>query len=332
MTLRRRGRRPAGGITIRRAVASDAEERTRVAHAAKRHWGYAEALVDSWRADLTVTPRAIAEDLVFCAESAGRIVGFYAVSRDGERFELEHMWVLPEHIGTGIGERLFRHAEGAVAAAGPGELEIASDPNAEGFYRRMGARRAGALASPTPGRELPRLVLDVPARGSASDAAVRLRPTHAADLPFVLALERDPANAPFIGQWSADEHLGAIADPSREHWILEDQPTGARRGYLVAFDLVSRGRGVYVKRIVVGDKSRGTGRRALAAFVAHARRRFPGADVWLTVFADNERARRAYAAAGFAEVRPSPEARAELCAAVGGFSDTSVVMALRRSG
>jgi GNAT superfamily N-acetyltransferase len=53
--------------------------------------------------------------------------------------ELEHLWVSPEHIGTGIGRALFDHAVRRAAALGATTLSIEADPNAEGFYRRMGA-------------------------------------------------------------------------------------------------------------------------------------------------------------------------------------------------
>jgi hypothetical protein len=39
---------------------------------------------------------------------------------------------------------------------------IASDPHAEGFYRRLGARRVRWVASKPAGRRLPRLALDLP--------------------------------------------------------------------------------------------------------------------------------------------------------------------------
>ncbi len=69
--------------------------------------------------------------------------GFYALVERGSKVELEHLWVLPEHIGTGIGRALFDHAVRKAAALGATILSIEADPNAEGFYRRMGARRVG---------------------------------------------------------------------------------------------------------------------------------------------------------------------------------------------
>ena len=159
---------------------------------------------------------------------------------------------------------------------------------------------------------------------------VRLRPTADADLDWVLALERDPANTPYIGSWTRAEHAAAVAARDREHWTIERADDGARAGYLIAFDLRARGHGVYVKRIVVADKSRGLGRAALGRFAAHAFAELGAPHVWLTVFRENERAQRSYRALGFALEDPAPARRAELHAAAGGFSDKSFVMVLAR--
>lgn len=113
---------------------------------------------------------------------------------------------------------------------------------------------------------------------------IRLRPTGPADLDFVIALERDAENAPFIGQWSPEEHLDAIERSDREHWIVGAEASGGRLGYLIAYDLVAHGHGVYVKRIVVAEKSRGIGRVALERFCRYAFAERVADTVWLTVF------------------------------------------------
>ena len=159
---------------------------------------------------------------------------------------------------------------------------------------------------------------------------MRLRPTAETDLDWVLAHERDPANMPYIGSWTRAEHAAAIAAPDREHWTIERAADGVRIGYLIAFDLRARGHGVYVKRIVVADKSRGLGRAALGRFAEHAFADLGAPHVWLTVFPENERAQRSYRALGFALEGPAPARRAELLAAAGGFSEKSLVMVLPR--
>jgi len=89
------------------------------------------------------------------------VVGFYALSGRAPVMELEHCWVLPARIGRGIGARLLEHASATCRAARASRLSIASDPFAEGFYRRMGARPAGAVPSTPRGRTLPLLLLRV---------------------------------------------------------------------------------------------------------------------------------------------------------------------------
>jgi GNAT superfamily N-acetyltransferase len=146
-------------VVLRPAVAADAARLTAIAHAAKRHWGYADELIELWRADLTITPDVIAAGLVCCAVREAAIAGFYALSRDGATFELEHMWVDPAHMGRGHGAHLFQHAVATARAHGGTLLRIASDPHAEGFYQRLGAERVGAEPSALPDRSLPLLVV-----------------------------------------------------------------------------------------------------------------------------------------------------------------------------
>jgi predicted N-acetyltransferase YhbS len=91
------------------------------------------------------------------------MVGFYALVGEGRELDLEHLWVTPEHIGTGVGRLLFDHAVRRAVSLGAETVRIESDPNAEGFYRRMGAVRAGEISYPIDGqkRTLPLLVAEV---------------------------------------------------------------------------------------------------------------------------------------------------------------------------
>ena len=58
---------------------------------------------------------------------------------------------------------MFIHAAGVAAATGATVMEIESDPNAEGFYKRMGATRVGEVAAEIEGekRVLPLLRFDL---------------------------------------------------------------------------------------------------------------------------------------------------------------------------
>ena len=158
-------------VDIRAARPPDAQRLTTIAHAAKRHWRYPDELISLWQADLTVSPQFIVDCSVFCAVQDSEIVGFYALSRQGEAFELEHLWVDPQHMETGVGAQLFQHAVRTVRSMGGTVLNIASDPHAEGFYLRMGAIRVGEVPSRPEGRSLPLLALVIETNDSAATSS-----------------------------------------------------------------------------------------------------------------------------------------------------------------
>jgi ribosomal protein S18 acetylase RimI-like enzyme len=160
----------ADPLRIRRARRADSSELTRIAHAAKRFWGYPEELIRLWAADLTVTPDFVVDHDTYCAVKRSQVVGFYALSGERTTRELEHLWVDPKHIGSGVGRALFDHLLGHLRRAGVTRLTIASDPNAEGFYRRVGARRVGTVPSRPAGRHLTLLELRVRPAGPLNES------------------------------------------------------------------------------------------------------------------------------------------------------------------
>lgn len=153
-------------VHIRRATRADAPILTDIAHAAKRHWGYPDDWMALWRDALTITPHDITEHVVYVAEVDGVTAAFSALTGAGARWELDHFWVHPAFIGRGIGRQMFRHAAAHLARHAPGAiLGIESDPHAEAFYLRMGARRVREVTRDWQGRRrtLPHLEFTVEA-------------------------------------------------------------------------------------------------------------------------------------------------------------------------
>ena len=80
----------------------------------------------------------------------------------GDDVDLMHLFVEPSALGRGIGRDLFETAIEWTRAQRRRTLLIASDPNAVGFYRRLGAADAGWTPSEAvPGRMLPLLTYAV---------------------------------------------------------------------------------------------------------------------------------------------------------------------------
>lgn len=150
-------------MQIVRAKPEDAEALTAVAHAAKRHWGYPERWIESWRDTLIIRAESIAARVTYCAMEDARPVGFYALTSENDGMHLDHLWIAPHAMGRGIGRALFEHALGQTKSLGHRTLKVESDPNAEGFYTRMGARRVGVNVTNVDGlrRELPMLLYDL---------------------------------------------------------------------------------------------------------------------------------------------------------------------------
>lgn len=149
-------------MRIREALVEEADSLTEIAHNAKRHWGYPEHWIQYWQDDLTISRDFVRANPVYVAEHEGKLLGFYALAIRDEKAALDHLWVMPEHIGSGIGKQLFLHAMQGAAGRNVTAVEISSDPNAAGFYRKMGAHQLGEDVSEIQGqpRTLPRLTIN----------------------------------------------------------------------------------------------------------------------------------------------------------------------------
>jgi GNAT superfamily N-acetyltransferase len=151
-------------IAIKRANASQAARLTQIAHAAKSYWGYPSHWIELWHDQLHISPTFIDAHEVYVAIADDAILGFYALTGSGEKLQMEHMWVMPVAIGQGIGSVMFQHALKRATRLGAKIIEIEADPNAEGFYQKMGAETVGEVSYILEGqrRSLPLLQMLVP--------------------------------------------------------------------------------------------------------------------------------------------------------------------------
>ena len=135
---------------------------TEIAHAAKRHWGYPENWIEHWKGDLTITRDFISNHEVYVAVTDKEIAGCCALVVKDSQAELEYMWIRPQYMGAGYGKALFVHVMQRAATLSAPAVELSADPNAEGFYKHMGATRIGEVRSEIEGqpRVLPRMTVD----------------------------------------------------------------------------------------------------------------------------------------------------------------------------
>jgi diamine N-acetyltransferase len=122
------------------------------------------------------------------------------------------------------------------------------------------------------------------------------------DIEYVLSLERDPVNLPFITPWERPQHEGAIRFADMRHFIVES--VGGEAGLdAVGFAILIGCRNPHhtleLKRIVVTPKGCGYGRAAVRVLKKVAFDELGAHRFWLDVKSRNARALGLYASEGF---------------------------------
>ncbi len=130
---------------------------------------------------------------------------------------------------------------------------------------------------------------------------LRLRPTMLSDLDFVITVEHDARNLPFITPWERTQHEGAVRFPDFRHFIIEAGPDYERTGFVILQGCRNPHKSVELKRIVLQTKGQGLGRACVRRLKAMAFRDLHAHRFWLDVKALNGLAQALYASEGFTE-------------------------------
>ncbi|MCR9113474.1 MAG: GNAT family N-acetyltransferase [Rhodobacteraceae bacterium] len=144
-------------ITLRPPRLSELPELSALCLRSKAHWGYDATFLEACRAELTLTEAHLDNPMIVAVLGEAR-AGVAAIALQKDEAEIDLLFIEPALMGRGLGRRLMLWCRDAARHAGARRLLIQSDPQAEGFYRRMGARRIGVRPSASvPGRDLPLL-------------------------------------------------------------------------------------------------------------------------------------------------------------------------------
>ncbi|MCE4557632.1 GNAT family N-acetyltransferase [Pelomonas sp. P8] len=121
------------------------------------------------------------------------------------------------------------------------------------------------------------------------------------DLDWVVSVERDGANLPFITPWERPQHEGAVRFPDSRHFILEEGDRLERIGFVILQGCRNPNGSVELKRLVLQAKGRGLGRTAVRQLKALAFTQLKAHRFWLDVKSLNTRALKLYESEGFVE-------------------------------
>ena len=130
---------------------------------------------------------------------------------------------------------------------------------------------------------------------------LRLRPTMLSDLDFVISVEQDAQNLPFITPWERIQHEGAVRFPDFRHFIVEAGAGYQSAGFVILQGCRNPHHSVELKRIVLQSKGQGLGRACVRLLAQMAFRDLGAHRFWLDVKSLNHRALALYRSEGFVE-------------------------------
>jgi diamine N-acetyltransferase len=152
---------------------------------------------------------------------------------------------------------------------------------------------------------------------------LRLRPTMLSDLDYVIEVETDSHNQPFITPWERTQHEGAVRFPDFRHFIVEGGPQDERIGFVILQGCRNPHKSIELKRIVLQAKGHGLGRACVRLLKRMAFRDLHAHRFWLDVKTLNQRALALYQSEGFVE-----EGRLRESVRVADGYDSLIVMSL----
>lgn len=144
-------------MQLRPANRDEANVLTDLCLRSKAVWGYDAAFMAACRAELTITARDFERSQIQIAVLDGRVVAMAQLAQHGRIADIDKLFVDPDALRSGAGRELFAWCVEAARAAGAVMLTVVADPDAAGFYRRMGMMEDGKERSGSiPGRMLPK--------------------------------------------------------------------------------------------------------------------------------------------------------------------------------
>ncbi|MDM5238651.1 GNAT family N-acetyltransferase [Bacillus cereus] len=147
-------------MKIREALLRDANELSELALYSKATWNYSEEFILACKEDLTITEEYIKNNFVYVLENENTKIGFFSFLRSENA--LDFLYIHPRYKGKGYGKILWKFVIEQANELRIKSFTIDSDPNAKGYYLKMGAKLIGETPSTVfKDRLLPLLQYDV---------------------------------------------------------------------------------------------------------------------------------------------------------------------------
>jgi GNAT superfamily N-acetyltransferase len=133
-------------METRIAMASDLGAIETVVRAAAMVWEEDRPFLEAHPDAIVVPVELVDRGQVRVAVQSDTVVGFSSyVITDAATWEVEDLFVRPDLMGQGIGRRLVDEMIAAATLSGCTQLEVTANPQALGFYEKLGFVAVGVV-------------------------------------------------------------------------------------------------------------------------------------------------------------------------------------------
>lgn len=135
-------------LSYQQATFRDCKQLTETAHLSKQDWGYSDDDMKLWEDDLRIDEDYIRKNTVIKVYAEEQFIGFFAViAVDHEILEIDHLWLLPGVKRKGFGSLIFKTILQYGKTNAFKKAILIAEPNAKGFYEKMGGTVQGTFQS-----------------------------------------------------------------------------------------------------------------------------------------------------------------------------------------
>ena len=127
-----------------KAAISDHIILSEITKSSKAYWGYSTEQMALWDEELTITPTYIEQNMVYKFMQDKNPIAYYSLIKiSATIIKLDNLFVIPQHIGKGVGKILLDDILIRSVNMGFNEIILDADPNAYLFYKKNGFKIIG---------------------------------------------------------------------------------------------------------------------------------------------------------------------------------------------
>lgn len=114
----------------------------------KKYWGYTEDFMTKFMNLFQFTDEQLKSMDVYFMCLKEDMIGMYGFKVEDEKLYLDMLFLHPNYIGQGLGNKLWEQVIVTANNYPQEEFEFDADPNAEGFYLKKGCLKVRVKESP----------------------------------------------------------------------------------------------------------------------------------------------------------------------------------------